>query len=241
VDLQLARRVLTDSTGWRDAQMADIALPHATSTALAGNVDTWLDRARVHNPQLRQQALAVAHAQQELAKAERGAGTTVDLVAQAGRDHLSGSGPGTGTLGSSAMSGTQYMAGVQINLPLYTGGQRAARALELTGQLQQAEAELDRTQQQVAQQTRALWLRLQAAEARGAALRAAREASLARLDATRLGRQVGHRTTLELLNAESDASAAELALTQWRSALALDRLRLLQLAGALDDTHLATN
>lgn len=241
VDLQLARRALADSTGWRDAQMADIALPHATSTALAGNVDAWLDRARVHNPQLRQQTLAVAHAQQELAKAERGAGTTVDLVAQAGRDHLSGSGPGTGTLGSSAMSGTQYMAGIQINLPLYTGGQRAARALELTGQLQQAQAELDRAQQQVAQQTRALWLRLQAAEARGAALRAAREASLARLDATRLGRQVGHRTTLELLNAESDASAAELALTQWRSALALDRLRLLQLAGALDDTHLTTN
>ena len=70
-------------------------------------------------------------------------------------------------------------------------------------------------------------------------LQAAREASLARLDATRLGRQVGHRTTLELLNAESDASAAELALTQWRSAVALDRLRLLQLAGALEEATLA--
>ena len=99
--------------------------------------------------------------------------------------------------------------------------------------------ELDRAEQQVAQQTRALWLRLQAAEARGAALLAAREASLARLDATRLGRQVGHRTTLELLNAESEASAAELALTQWRSAVALDRLRLQQLAGALDEATLA--
>ena len=86
-----------------------------------------------------------------------------------------------------------------------------------------------------------MWLRLQAAEARGAALLAAREASLARLDATRLGRQVGHRTTLELLNAESDASAAELALTQWRSAVALDQLRLRQLAGALDDTSLSTH
>ena len=73
----------------------------------------------------------------------------------------------------------------------------------------------------------------------GARLRAAREASLARLDATRLGRQVGHRTTLELLNAESDASAAELALTQWRSAVALDRLRLLQLAGALEEATFA--
>jgi outer membrane protein len=53
------------------------------------------------------------------------------------------------------------------------------------------------------------------------------------------GRQVGHRTTLELLNAESDASAAELALTQWRSAAALDRLRLQPLAGALEKAALA--
>ena len=239
VDLQTARRALADSTGWRDAEMADIALPPTAPAPMADSLDTWLERARTHNPQLRQLTLAVANAQQELAKAERGAGTTVDLVAQAGRDHLSGSGPGTGTLGSSAMSGTQYMAGVQINLPLYTGGQRAARALELAGQLQQAEAELDRANQQVAQQTRALWLRLQAAQARGTALLAARDASLARLDATRLGRQVGHRTTLELLNAESDASAAELALTQWRSAVALDRLRLQHMAGALAPAHLA--
>ena len=240
VDQQVARRALADSTGWNDAAMADMALPNAATT-LAGDLAAWLERARAQNPQLRQQALAVANAQQELAKAERGAGTTVDLVAQAGRDHLSGSGPGTGALGSSAMSGTQYMAGIQVNVPIYTGGQRAARALELAGQLQQAQAELDRAEQQVAQQTRALWLRLQAAEARGAALLAAREASLARLDATRLGRQVGHRTTLELLNAESDASAAELALTQWRSAVALDQLRLRQLAGALDDTSLSTH
>lgn len=240
VDLQTARRALVDSTGWSDAQLGDIALPETTPAPMADKLDTWLERARTQHPALRQLALAVANAQQELAKAERGAGTTVDLVAQAGRDHVSGRGPGTGALGSSAMSGTQYMAGVQINLPLYTGGQRAARALELAGQLQQAQAELDRTQQQVAQQTRALWLRLQAAQARDTALRAARDASLARLDATRLGRQVGHRTTLELLNAQSDASAAELALTQWRSAVALDRLRLLQMAGALDDTRLAT-
>lgn len=239
VDQQLARRALADSTGWSDMQLVNIALPNTATTPLAGGLDAWLERARASNLSLRQLALAVANAQQELAKAERGAGTTVDLVAQAGRDHLSGSGPGTGALGSSAMSGTQYMAGIQINLPLYTGGQRAARALELAGQLQQAQAEMDRAQQQVTQQTRALWLRLQAAEGRGAALRAAREASLARLDATRLGRQVGHRTTLELLNAESDASAAELALTQWRSAVALDRLRLLQLAGALEEVTLA--
>jgi outer membrane protein len=61
------------------------------------------------------------------------------------------------------------------------------------------------------------------------------KASNARLGATRLGREVGDRTTLELLNAESDAAAAELGLVRARIGLLLDRLRLAALAGALDE------
>lgn len=241
VDLQLARRALADSTGWTAAELDSVALPGDATPAPLGSLDGWLERVRQHNPQLRQQALAVAQAEQELRKAERGAGTTVDLVAQLGRDHLSGHGPGSGAAGSSSMSGTQYLAGVQVNLPLYTGGQRAARALELSAQLTQAQAELDRSQQQLAQQARATWLRLDAGQARLDALVAAQRASAARLDATRLGRQVGHRTTLELLNAESEAAGSALTLTQWRSTLALERLRLLGLAGALDEAALTTH
>ena len=48
----------------------------------------------------------------------------------------------------------------------------------------------------------------------------------------------GRRTTLELLNAENDAAAAELALLQARVALLLDRLRLAALAGKLDELQL---
>lgn len=241
VDLQLARRALADSTGWPDAELDKVALATDTTGAPLGGLDGWLDRVLRHNPSLRQQALAVAQAEQELRKADRGASATVDLVAQLGRDHLSGHGPGSGASGSSAMSGTQYMAGVQVNLPLYTGGQRAARALELGGQLAQAQAELDRFQQQLTQQARATWLRLDAGQARLEALAAAQRASVARLDATRLGRQVGHRTTLELLDAESEAAGAALALTQWRSTLTLERLRLLSLAGGLDEAALTTH
>ena len=70
------------------------------------------------------------------------------------------------------------------------------------------------------------------------ALSEARKASLARLDATRLGRQVGDRTTLDLLQAENDASAAELALLQARTDLLLGQLRLQALAGQLGEPEL---
>jgi outer membrane protein len=73
-----------------------------------------------------------------------------------------------------------------------------------------------------------------------AALAEALRANRARLDATRLGRQVGDRTTLDLLNAENDATSAELALLQARVALLMDRLRLSALAGQLDEAALQT-
>ena len=63
-------------------------------------------------------------------------------------------------------------------------------------------------------------------------------ASEARLNATRLGRQVGDRSTLDLLNAENDAANARLSLLQARIALIMDRLRLWSLTGQLDEAQL---
>jgi outer membrane protein len=67
------------------------------------------------------------------------------------------------------------------------------------------------------------------------ALAEALNASGARRDATQLGREVGQRTTLDLLNAENDAASAQLSLAQGRVGLLLDRLRLAALTGQLDE------
>jgi outer membrane protein len=70
------------------------------------------------------------------------------------------------------------------------------------------------------------------------ALAAATRASAARLDATRTGHEAGERTTLDLLNAENDHAAAQLALAQARVQVQLDGLRLARLAGVLDEPRL---
>jgi outer membrane protein len=79
---------------------------------------------------------------------------------------------------------------------------------------------------------------LQSGQARLLALEEALLAQQARLDATRLGRQLGDRTTLDLLNAENDASAAELALLQARIDTLQNRLQLDALVGQLDAQRL---
>jgi outer membrane protein len=125
-----------------------------------------------------------------------------------------------------------------LNVPLYTGGWRSARQDESLRLADKAMAEGERQAQQVALQTRAAWLGLTVGASRVAALSEALVATRSRLEATRIGRQVGERTTLELLNAENDTAVAELALMQARVSLLLDRLRLAALAGKLDEAQL---
>ena len=238
VDLQIAQRALADTTGWSADALQVAPAPALLASPALPALPQWLDQAAAANPGLRQQTLAVEVARQDVAQYARGAGTTVDLVAQASREHLSGS----GRYGHGSNTAQQHMVGVQVTVPLYTGGQRSARQQELLHLQTKAEAELDRARQQVAQQTRAAWLRLQSGAARTEAQNAALRASQARLDATQLGRQVGDRTTLDLLNAQNDAAGAELAMAQLRTSLTLERLRLLALTGQLDERalHAAT-
>ncbi|MGN6528243.1 MAG: TolC family outer membrane protein [Burkholderiaceae bacterium] len=230
-ELEIRTQALVDLTGLAlDAKA--LALPGRTPPVddLA-DLGTWIGRSTLHSPML---ALAQARvdAAQAQAEADRAAfSPTVDLVAQVGRDHLDG----RGDFGAAGNTASNRAIGIQVSVPLYTGGLRSARAAETQALADEARAGLEVAQQQAAQQTRAAWLDLAVGRSQTAALEAAHEASRARLDATRTGVQAGDRTTLDLLNAENDTAAAELGLQQARVRLLLDRLRLAASAGELDD------
>lgn len=130
------------------------------------------------------------------------------------------------------------MVGVQLTVPLYTGGWRSAKEEESLRLQDKAEAEALNTREQVAQQVQAAWLGLRMGAQRVHALEQAQVASRARLDATQTGHEVGDRTLLDLLNAQNDDAATALALAQARSALLIDHLRLALLAGQLDEARL---
>lgn len=232
--LLLKRAALADATGWSDAEMQSLSLPDGAAPQDMAALQQWLGDVRNSNLQLRLLAANTEVARQEAAKHAALASPSLDLVAMAGQDRLSGS----GAYGSASNGLNNSMIGVQLNVPLYTGGWRSAREQETLRLADKAAADVDRQAQQVAQATRAAWLGLTVGASRLAALDEALRATRSRLDATRLGRQVGDRTTLELLNAENDAAAAELAVQQARVALLLDRLRLAALAGGLDDAQL---
>lgn len=232
-DLQMRRKVLADLTGLSIAEDA-AGLPSAAPADDLATLPDWL--ARVERGNLALQA-AETRIRMAEAQAHATAGTlapTVDLVARVGQDRLAGD----GRYGSASTSATNHAIGVQLSVPLYTGGLRSAQQTEAQALIGKANAERDQARQQIGQETQATWLDLAVGGNQIAALAAALDASRARLDATRTGLRAGDRTTLDLLNAENDAGNAELALREARARLLLRRLRLAALAGELDETAL---
>ena len=178
--------------------------------------------------------MRVQSAQEEVSKYSVGASSTLDLVAQVGQERVSGD----GDFGAATNSSGQRMVGLQWSMPVFTGGMRDARQQQAQYLQDQAQAELEAARQQTGQIVQQLWLTLQTGPARLRAMQAAHQASKARLEATRLGLQVGDRTTSDLLQAENDSSAAALALVQARGDLLLARLQLGAMVGVLDDAEL---
>ncbi|TAN14004.1 MAG: transporter [Burkholderiaceae bacterium] len=222
-----SRRVLADSTG--------LARPHAalpaTEPAEVQNWPYWEQAVQADNPRLRLLTQAIAVSEQKLHEQSVAGRPVVDLVARASQDRLAGG----GDFGSAANRHIDGMVGVQITIPLGIDGMPEAREREAVMHLEKARAELDLARQQVGQQAYAAWDGLQAGTAQVKALAQGLKANAARLDATRLGHEVGDRTTLDVLNAENAYTEAQLALAQARSDQVLTRLRLAALADQLNE------
>ena len=104
-------------------------------------LDLWLAAAADQNLALRIQRTRAALAIEESAKYSARASTNVDLVAQVGQDRLTGS----GDFGPASVNSNTSTIGIQVSVPLYTGGLRSARRDEALHLADKAHAEADRT------------------------------------------------------------------------------------------------
>ena len=125
-------------------------------------------------------------------------------------------------------------------LGLFAGGIRSAKYSEAVHLIDKSKSDGELMRQQIAIQIRTAWLGITVGESRLAALIQAHKASMARLDATRLGHSEGDRTTLDLLSAENDSTSSELAVLQAQIAVEMNRLKLAQLNGNLDEGVLSS-
>ena len=231
MELENRRGVLADATGYAPEQLAALLPQRVSDSLLQTPLEQWLAAAEHGNFDIRMKAIAGDLARQETKKYALESSVKLDAIAQAGRDYISGS----GDFGSASNAQTSGMIGLQVSVPLFTGGYRSAREEETVRLADKADAEVVLARQRAAQTIRATWLNLKAGSGRLQALTQALEASRLRLDATALGHQVGDRTTLDVINAENDVASAELALMQAKVNQVLNQIRLAALVGRLDE------
>jgi len=128
--------------------------------------------------------------------------------------------------------------GLQLTIPIYEGGMRSAKRNEAEALARKAGLDVEALRQEVVRQTRAAWLGVSTGIAQIRAHEQALQSARSRLGATETGNEVGARTMLDLMNAQSDFYQAQRNLAQAKYQLLLNRLRLAATAGDLSETEL---
>jgi len=128
--------------------------------------------------------------------------------------------------------------GITLAIPLYSGGLIQSRVREALANRTKAEQDLENTRRTVAQNVRVSFLNVTSGIALVRALEQALASTKSQLDSTILGRDVGVRTSVDVLNAQQTLFQARRDLQQARYNYLLSTLRLKAATGTLNETDI---
>jgi outer membrane protein len=227
-DLRIKRIALDQLVGKTGVTPKPLATPVALPAVTPPSVDVWVGTAETA-PSVRRAQLGLDVANLEFDKAQAATSPTVKLTGSAGGSNSVGSGISTAGRGTA----TSISAGVQLAMPLYTGGATQGRVQETAALREQSRNNLDAAKRGVAQATRQAFFGLQSGQAQVTALEAAEASSKLALEATQLGYRVGVRVNLDVLNAQTQLFNTQRDLSKARYDVVMANLRLRQAAGNL--------
>lgn len=199
-------------------------------------MEKWVELAELNSPAVKIQQQALVLAGQEVERTHAGHLPTLDVVGSYADNRANG-----GTSGDlvgynkSLKTGT---LGVQFELPLYQGGAITSREREAVANKQKSQDDVEVARRQASLQTRQAWLNLSSSVAQVRAYEQALVSSQSQLDSTKLGYEVGVRTSVDVLNAQQQYFSAKRDLLQARYDYLLNTIRLKAAAGTLAEGDL---
>ncbi|NLY26133.1 MAG: TolC family outer membrane protein [Alcaligenaceae bacterium] len=230
--LQINHDKLARIINERPAQLAELSPGTALPSPEPNRLDAWTTQASSANLAVAQASLStrIVEKQIEIAKSERY--PRIELQAQTG----SASDRGLYTLGTGgAPRSLDTTVGVQLSIPLYTGGEISSLIREQTSRLQQARYELENAKRQAEQDTRQYFSGVTTGLAQIAVLQAAERSSLASVKANQTGYSVGVRVNIDVLNAQQQLFETQRNLAQARYTTLMNSLRLKAATGTLSE------
>lgn len=190
--------------------------------------EAWSKIALENNPDLKSARLAVEVAQQEVNRARAGHAPRLDLVASYSKNDSE-------SLTTRGQETVNRALGVQLNVPIYSGGQVSASARQAVAGRERAKADYDRRASLVMVELRKAHSTVLSSVSRVDALIKAVNSGILLRTATEQSIKGGVRINLDLLNAEQQLATSQRDLAQARYGYLLGLLRLRAAAGTLTD------
>lgn len=225
-ELDIAREALRAATGVNVGDLFRLG-EQASIPALQGSIESWLERARNGNHQIRAREFAVAAADKLIDQRQGAYMPRVSLIAQQQRSDI-----GYDNTQQPYRTDTTFI-GVDVSIPLFAGGSNRASVNEARSQHRIAENELRQTELDIVERTRTAYLQVKASELRVQAAQRLADSTELSYTAMQRGFELGTVNSVDVLNALRDRFQAERDLQRARYDHIRYNLLLKQEAGIL--------
>lgn len=221
-----ARELLRQLTGQEYAQLNALSERMPLALPEPQDPEVWVTMALESNLRLRAARFGVDQARENIQLQKAGHYPVVNL--NASRANVGGL--------SGETSGSQI--GVELAIPLYTGGAVSSRAREAAYQYEASRQTLENLQRELIRTVRNAYRGQETAISQIRALNQARVSTRSALEANQAGYEVGTRTIVDVLDAERNVYRAERDYAAARYAYVVNYLTLRQAAGQLAEPDL---
>ena len=236
-DLEVKKRALQQLIGKFPEALRPLGDKLDLQRPKPDSIDEWVKSASESSL-----AVLVAKASYEIAtkevdRAYAGHYPTVDLNATYNYNRNPASSLGEFATGASVTS-KNAQVGVVLSVPIFAGGGTQSRVREALALRDRSQQDLENTERTVAQSVRQNFLAVTNGIALVRALEQALASTQSQLESSILGRDVGVRTSVDVLNAQQQVFQTRRDLQQARYAFILNSFRLRAAAGTLTEADL---
>ncbi len=226
-ELVVAQRELQEMVGGSPRRLAALKSDFKPLPLNPGSQAEWQAASMAHNAEVRSGEFALRVSAQEVDRTFGGHLPTLDLVAS--RRKVEGE-----TISTRDQQSTSTSVGIQLGLPIFSGGLTSAQVKQARHHRDQSAQELAATRERVAVEVTRQYQAVVSGAQRIEALVVAVESSAEALKAIEMGFQAGTRSIVDILDSQDQLYRSRLDLTQARLEYVLARLTLAGVASVLD-------
>jgi outer membrane protein len=230
-DLEVKRRALQVLLGKLPEGLTPLREPLELAPPQPNDIEAWVTAAQVSSPNIASAKANYEFFREEVSRQRAGHLPTLDLSGSYSR----ASNPQATVPGIVGPISNSASVGLTLSIPIYSGGLIQSRVREALANRDRAEQDLENAQRGVLQAVRVNFLNVTSGIAQVGALEQALASTQSQLDSTILGRDVGVRTSVDVLNAQQQLFQTRRDLQQARYNYLLSTLRLKSSTGVLTD------